>query len=152
MDIDRLKLEDNLKDNLKNLSEDIKGILNKYGDVLKLSKSDLESKNPDELFLIRQNEEMIEELLGMYHHLEHISSKVNMIGKLSISETLRPYLKEYDYYFSEGQIIEFLGYDILTEKEMWMISILAKNEGKYFIFNYPGIKLDGLKVRVRKVQ
>ncbi len=149
MGIDKTKLEDNLL----NLSVDIKGLLSKYGDVLKMSESDLKSKNPDELFLIRQNEEMIKELFGMYHHLDYLNKKVNMVGNISITDTGKVYLKDYEYYFSEGQIIEFLGFDILTEKEMWMASVLAKDKdtNKYFIFDYPGIKLNNLKVRVRKM-
>ncbi len=149
MNINKTKLETNLL----NLSKDIKGLLSKYGDVLKISESDLKNKNPDELFLIRQNEEMIKELFGMYHHLDYLNKKINMIGNISITGTGKVYLKDYEYYFKEGQIIEFLGFDVLTEKEMWMVSVLAKNKekGEYFIFNYPNIKLDGLKVRVRNM-
>lgn len=95
----------------------------------------------DELYPVLKK---LEEVKDDIEYLNKPILKTGILNKNSRDRYETDYME-----YTSGSGIEALIYDPDDENEKWVISRVEHN-GDYYIVGYPKVKMDGLKVRIRK--
>lgn len=145
---------ENLKDlvnELYNVNMKIKSIVkaSQFAEYDDLSGLYWSSDNPDDVFLQRELCDIMNKLDDASRNLDYIVRPVKGVYTLHKNRNGRYECSARE--FTSGSSIEFYHYDNFYERYEWAASRVEHDGNDYYIVGFPGVTLDGLKIRVRGV-
>lgn len=138
---------------LKSIKIDIKTVVKEvdYFEGEGFSELKLDFENPNDIFMQRELTRVFNDLEKAQRKIEYLTRTIGYESNLFENAEGR-YETERGDYFTCGSIIEYLSYDERqSDYPFWRRSSIEGASGKYFIVDEPNVSLEGLLVRVRRV-
>ena len=145
-------------ENIKDLVNELYTVNMKIKQVVKASNyeeyDDLsglkyDSSNPDDAFLVTELRGILDKLNDASRNIDYITRPVKGVYTLHKNRNGRYECSARE--FTSGYGIEFYHYNDFYERYEWAASRVEHNGNDYYIVGYPGVSLDGLKIRLREV-
>ncbi len=122
-----------------------------YYDGEGFSELKIDSENPNDIFIEKELSRIFYDLEKSQRKIEYLTRTISYESNLFENAEGR-YETERGDYFTCGSIIEYLSYDERqSDYPFWRRSSIEGASGKYFIVDEPNVSLEGLLVRVRRV-
>ncbi len=133
------------------LGRDIKSLvqLSQYREYDDLSGVKIDRDDPEQRFLLDETQKIMEALSGVQCNIEYLSRPIEEVGVLHKNYAGR-YETENGTELVHNTEIEALIYDDDLQCYCWKKTRFVKIVDSYCLYDYAGIPLDGLTVRIRK--
>lgn len=126
-----------------------------YGDLSSLS---YDGKNADALLLVDEYRRILEKLSDIEWTLSYLQRPVVFTDTLTMDESGRYMTTNEEITYTSGRTIEFAyteekyneGIEAFEGVPCWRVSRVEHNGEEYYIVGYSMVKLEGLRVRVRR--
>lgn len=113
-----------------------------------LNEIEVDLQNKDELFLKDQLTKIFDHFDDAKRKIEYLERKIQWTGIIKMNSCGK-YETENGHSYSCGQTIEAYIY-VYDGEGKWIVSRIEHNRNKgYFIYGYPEVELENLKVRLR---
>ena len=143
-------------ENIKDLLNELDSVNHKIKSIMRasqfpycddLSGLNYDTDNPDDAFLLTELCGIMKKLDDTSRNIEYLTRPIK--GTYTLHKNRNGRYECSAQEFTSGHGIEFYYYNDFYDRFEWAASRVEHNGNNYYIVGFPGVSLDGLKIRIR---